>query len=284
MTAKEKDQFFTKPEIARECVNIVKSFVDIPNALWLDPCAGAGAFYDAFPTDNKVGMDLDPKRKEFKQQDFMSFEPKFKEPVITVTNPPFGSYSKDAFIFLTDSMQFSEVVGMLLPSSFDNYAQQRRLPEEWKLNFNQWVTPNAFTLEGKDYPLRCTFQVWAKTGANLRYTEFFPRKNTDKVQLVLDGGVATGEQRKVSHRILDYDYAVPWWACNRETLTRQEAQSLKVCTNYFLVKSNLDLKKLHASINIEDAACFGQSNAPCVRWMDYAAVLDGKKFNRIGDK
>ena len=54
-----KDQFFTKPSVAKHCVDKVNELFPLINYdIVLESSAGSGAFLDEFPK-NKLGLDIE---------------------------------------------------------------------------------------------------------------------------------------------------------------------------------------------------------------------------------
>ena len=53
------DQFFTTAGVAKACYDEMAAFLDqqpenLSNALYIEPSAGAGAFYDLMPPDRRI--------------------------------------------------------------------------------------------------------------------------------------------------------------------------------------------------------------------------------------
>ena len=64
------DQFYTKPEIAKKCCELI-DFSQYDSIL--EPSAGAGAFLEFLP-DHTNAVDIDPKIKGIKKQDFLTYQ------------------------------------------------------------------------------------------------------------------------------------------------------------------------------------------------------------------
>lgn len=281
--AKQLDQFFTKPDVVKACISKIPKIYKDNKYTWIEPACGEGAFYYQFPVKNKIAMDIDPKISEAIQQDFLQYTTNKKD-IVVVTNPPFGSFSGLAVDFFKKAAEFADVICMLIPSSFESYRIQRRLPKEWVLESTHRVRENAFTHNGEDYPLRCVFQVWVKNSKKQNLRELIaPAKKTHKdFTLVADGGM-NHKIRKTAHLENNYDIAFPWWDCRRAIKSHEEMQNKNVCTSYWLIKCNNKdkfLKKI-STLDLMSAVSHGQSNAPALRWNDFVELYNGKEFKVI---
>lgn len=166
--AKSLDQFYTKQEVANNCVKIFKRALsglryELSDVTFLEPSAGTGAFLRALsPEDRWLAGDLEPKFPGVVKNDFFESSlilPK-KENVVVLGNPPFGKRSKLALSFLKKSLEISETVGFILPLQFRKYITQRALPDSTRLIVDEDCPKNSFVFAGKPYDVRCCFQVW----------------------------------------------------------------------------------------------------------------------------
>ena len=76
------DQWYTPNDVARDCANIAKQY--IAPSLIIEPSAGEGALSDAANTTfwgvTVQSFDLDPKRADIMQADFLELPIHTKEP------------------------------------------------------------------------------------------------------------------------------------------------------------------------------------------------------------
>lgn len=281
MSSRELDQFFTKPSVAKACVDSIPNKYKSDNYVWMEPAAGACAFYNEFPVADKIAMDLDPKSSVVKQQDFLQYTHSGSKPVVVVTNPPFGKVFKLAVEFFNQSAQFADVICMLIPTSFEGYAIHRRLNPDFKLVSSEWVREDAFTLDGEDYPLRTCFQVWARdSDIDLRLSDFEPKITHPDFTLVADG--SQQKVRQTAHLASNYDLAVPWWDCSRSCLSLTEGQQMKVCTTRWLIKCNKPgVESKIRNLDFTQCASAGQSGAPLMKWNDFVKLYDGHTFHKL---
>ena len=165
-----KDQFFTKPCIAKHYVDLTHSLFPLNNYSYvLESSAGAGAFLDAFPK-NKLGMDIDPQRSDIKKKDFFEYNPRKGKSYITIGNPPFGRGSKLAVDFFNHSAKFCKTIAYIIPNTWRFSKVQNRLDERFKLVHEERVPDFAFkkigaspgkrVLDDGSININCVFQIW----------------------------------------------------------------------------------------------------------------------------
>ncbi|EMH41379.1 hypothetical protein HMPREF1431_01633 [Helicobacter pylori GAMchJs106B] len=72
------DQYFTKPSVALKCFQkaceVIKKYENLDDFIFLEPSAGDGVFYDLFPKNRRIGIDIEPKRDGFIQCDFLNYK------------------------------------------------------------------------------------------------------------------------------------------------------------------------------------------------------------------
>ena len=117
------DSYFTSSDTAKRCMSIVNKVLPDEEYIYVEPAAGEGAFYDLFPSDIKIGIELhDRKREEFIQSDFLTWYPApyqaYENKYVVVGNPPFGVRGAIALAFINRSLLFAEYVAFILPMSF----------------------------------------------------------------------------------------------------------------------------------------------------------------------
>ena len=170
------DQFFTRPEVAKECVGHLHS-VMLANAsdpslfTYVEPSVGDGAFYDKLPEYRRLGIDIDPRRKDFLQADFLSWLPgEFRKPVAMVGNPPFGYRAWLALAFMNHAAKFADYVGFILPMAFqsDGKGSPKFRVQGLQLVETKLLPPDSFVSpSGKSVKVNAIWQVWKK-GENIK--------------------------------------------------------------------------------------------------------------------
>ncbi len=160
------DQFYTKSSISDE---IVKTILELlPSAKkwkYIEPSAGTGNFINSLIKQNissqKIkAYDLDPKAKGIIKTNYLTKKIKFVEERIIIGNPPFGKRGKKALKFLNKALNESPYVAMIFPNMFNRYMIQKQININAKLIHSQQLPNNSFILNGKEYVVRCVFQIW----------------------------------------------------------------------------------------------------------------------------
>lgn len=161
-SSKERDAFFTKPEIA-------KRFVDKVDELYplagfdnvIEPSAGSGSILQHLPKHNRIGLDIEPMHEEVLPGDFFDYSfPKGTTAV--VGNPPFGRHSKLAIEFFNNCAQYADVIAFIIPRSWMKYKTQKQLNPDFELYTSIVLPDESFTLDGEPYTVRCCAQIWSK--------------------------------------------------------------------------------------------------------------------------
>ena len=131
--------------------------------LWIEPSAGAGAFFDLMP-EPKIGLDIEPSpRPDIVQADFLEWTPPFEaERIIVVGNPPFGKNASLAVKFFNHAASFADAVAMIHPRTFQKESTARRLNRFFHLEAELLLPRDSFTLDGAPYAVPCVFQIWLK--------------------------------------------------------------------------------------------------------------------------
>lgn len=171
------DKFYTKPEVARQCVDFLQEKLPLTGKeQYLEPSAGAGAFLPYL--SNVIALDIKPEGPRIQQQDFLSYHATCD---ICIGNPPFGSRSTTAVEFFNHAAELCSIIAFILPVSFMKWGVQKQLAKDWKLYDYFYLPPNSFTDNGKEFSARCIFQIWTKEnyGKNLRLLKAPPISHSD---------------------------------------------------------------------------------------------------------
>lgn len=162
------DQFFTKPDIAKKCLESFQRFlrnrgVETRDYTYLEPAAGAGAFYNLLP-ENKIGLDICPMQAGIQEEDFLSWQPNATK-FLAVGNPPFGYRGWLALTFMNKVAQIADYVGFILPMSFqsDGKGSPKRRVKGMRLVHSEVLEPNSFmSPDGKTVKINALWQIWEK--------------------------------------------------------------------------------------------------------------------------
>ncbi len=173
------DQFFTRPEIAAACYDdLIKRMRDdhapVDEYRFVEPGAGAGAFYDLLPPDQRIGLDILPLRSDLQRADFLTWQPPSDHQRFAVVgNPPFGYRAWLALAFLNRAAAFADYVGMILPMAFqsDGKGSPKHRVNGLRLVHSEPLPPDSFTyLEGRPAKINALWQVWQRGVNNHRQT------------------------------------------------------------------------------------------------------------------
>lgn len=165
----EADQFFTKPEVAKQFAGWVKSH-NITSGRTIEPATGAKALAQHFPGIEMY--DLHPTADDIKQQDFLTSNMGYEEGTTVIMNPPFGSGSDLAMAFFNKAAEIADHIALIGPRTFRRDSVQRRLDSNWHL-VDEYVLPrNSFYLpaEGdlsdtknvRGYDVPAVAQIWSR--------------------------------------------------------------------------------------------------------------------------
>lgn len=165
------DQYFTKIKIASDVYlkvrNIISKYENIEKYNWIEPSVGDGCFLDLLPKDKRVGIDIKPKRKDVIKSNYLKYKLP-KEDFIVIGNPPFGHRGVLALEFLNYSKN-ADFVCFILPMFFESKGKGSIKHRVKGLNLihSEQLGDNAFyTPDGKDFDVKCVFQIWSKKHIN----------------------------------------------------------------------------------------------------------------------
>ncbi|MDW9459350.1 hypothetical protein GOA57_05170 [Sinorhizobium meliloti] len=218
---RQLDKFYTKPSIAKDCYIVFKDIlqdakIEDRNLLFIEPSAGSGAFLDIIQ-EPKLGFDISPddpltiRKNDFLRGNLLEFlnDQERQKQLAFIGNPPFGTKSKLAIAFVNKALEYSNIVGFVVPLQFRKWSVQSKIVQNARLILDKELPENAFQFMGKDYKVRCCFQVWALesfpgTFPNLRLTE---KPAIDHPDFVMYQYNRTEQARKFFD--YDWDFAVP---------------------------------------------------------------------------
>jgi len=165
-----EDSFFTDRRVAKDCVQTFydvckKSSIDLTGYRFVEPSAGEGCFYDYLPPD-AIGLDIEPKRREFAQADFLKWYPDADGKYVVIGNPPFGHRGAVALAFVNRALLFADIVAFILPMSFysNGKGSNMKRVEGARLLHSSKLPQNAFYMPetGRQVTVKTLFQIWQK--------------------------------------------------------------------------------------------------------------------------
>ena len=189
------DQFYTKPEIARECWEALKPFAKrlthtpLDSLFFIEPGAGDGAFYDLLPKSRRVGLDLAPRGEGILKRDFLKcrphtfIPPEFnREQIVVVGNPPFGTRGRLAVEFVNKAFTMADTVAFIVPVIFAKHFIHKQIQEDARLIHRYPLDRLSFRTATKpEYAVNTEFQIWTRIGGkrNLRLYSSPPISHPD---------------------------------------------------------------------------------------------------------
>lgn len=162
-TGLKSDQFFTRPEVAKQFAEWVKKqpFYDKVETV-IEPSAGNMDIARHFPGADMY--DLDPKHSGIKQQDWLEYSHEGGKNVLVVGNPPFGKNNKLAIQFINKAAEFAEWIAFILPAGFKRPPTQYKIADTHSLYSELDLPEDSFYLPhesgGKSYRVPAVAQIW----------------------------------------------------------------------------------------------------------------------------
>lgn len=200
-----KDQYYTKPEIAKYCYDkACEVLTDIGYVLddyhFIEPSCGQGVFFDLLP-QSKTGVDIDPKIEgdNIVTSDYLSFNANTDNNIV-IGNPPFGLRGNLALQFINHSYLFADAVCFILPPLFDSNGKGSpmkrvngyRLAHTENLPLKSFIYPN-----NKEVDVATVFQVWTKLYVNnIKLEQKKTCNGYIKVYSLSDNGTPSGTRNK----------------------------------------------------------------------------------------
>ena len=165
------DQFFTRAHIAERCHESLLRWMARDGArsedyAFIEPGAGAGAFYDLLPPTRRIGIDVLPLRADVVRADFLGWRPPTNgHRHAVIGNPPFGYRAWLALAFMNHAACFADYVGMILPMAFqsDGKGSPKHRVEGLRLMHSEILPPDSFTdTRGQPAKINALWQVWQR--------------------------------------------------------------------------------------------------------------------------
>lgn len=168
------DKFYTKKEIAKECISHLnlKEYKTI-----IEPSAGNGSFSNLLPK-HKIALDLFPECDSIIKQDFLKFNlsENCEKPILTIGNPPFGRNGSLALTFIKKASSFSDTIAFILPKSFKKNSFYDKIPLLFWKTLEIDLPENSFLFDNQNVDIPCVFQIYQKSN-KLREKDKRPTKS-----------------------------------------------------------------------------------------------------------
>ncbi|MDR3128379.1 MAG: hypothetical protein LBT99_03545 [Bifidobacteriaceae bacterium] len=253
---KELDQFYTNPDIASLCIDrSINTFIQLgycfDNLQFLEPSAGEGAFIQAVKKFGKsFAFDLDPKNKSIFKIDFLNdnisqkninkklLKLPSRKKLITIGNPPFGNRSKLAIRFINKAFEYSDTVAFIVPLMFQKYSAQSKIRTEAKLVFDTKIPSNSFLYEGKEYNVRCCWQIWTLRNSKLQNIRIKTSPITKHPDFEMWQYNNTPEAKKYfNKKKYNWNFAVPRQGYKNYSLKEKSPDNLSPSTQWIFFKA-----------------------------------------------
>lgn len=243
------DQFYTNDDVALQCFNIVKSFVDLNDYdIILEPSAGKGSFFKLFPQDKRVGIDIDPKYEEdgsIIKQDFLQYCAESNKKYIVIGNPPFGKISSLAIKFFNHAANFADVIAFIVPRTFKRVSVQNSLDLSFKLIYNKDLPlkPCCFNPQ---MDAKCSFQIWKKD--SVPRNKIIYDMTHHHFEFLKYGPLDTNKQPTPP---LNADFAIKAYGSNCGVIVSENLDKLRPKSWHF-IKSHIDVEQLKNNFSLLD--------------------------------
>ena len=203
-TFKEKDQFFTPISTAQNCyakfLKILGGLCDDESKYtYIEPSAGNGNFLKLFPSNRRIGLDIEPRDSEIAQTDYLTWKPPpYSSKYIVFGNPPFGLRGQLALKFINHSYQFADYVCFILPQLFesDGKGAPRKRVVGFHLIHSEKITTDFVDPDERRIKVECIFQVWSKHHTNEIYDIQEIDTSIVKIYSLSDGGTPSTTRNK----------------------------------------------------------------------------------------
>ena len=275
------DQFFTKPSVAKECwdslLPIVKETTGkSANRLhFIEPSAGTGVFYDLMPSGKRTGIDIEPRRREFINGDFLTYKhPRNSKArnldskdIVVVGNPPFGKRGDLAVKFLNKAASIGDTVAFIVPVIFRKFFIHKQIDPTLCWIQSLPLERGAFqTDKDETYEVNTEFQIWTRLDSvnpSMRLFSPPPIKHEDFEMHQYNN---TKEALKVFKE--RFDFAVPsqgWQDYSRRESDARNCEKHKQWILFDVGGNKMVYERLYEGIDYEQLARKNTTTTPGFR-------------------
>ena len=244
MKTSELNPFYTKPEVAALCWEFFTETLPsvnrtVSDLYFVEPSAGAGAFYKQMPPQRRLGIDILPKCENVIKQDFFKVTvlPYSLKDNAIIGNPPFGKRGKMAIAFFNHAAVLADIVAFIVPVNFRKYIVHNQLDIEMRFIRKLELKRDAFHLDsGKSFSVNTEFQIWTRlqsTHQDMRQHKPLPIRHQDFQIWQYNNTIAA---QKVFQN--NFDFAVPcqgWQDYSRRETDEKQCERNK---QWILLKAN----------------------------------------------
>lgn len=237
------DKFYTTDITSKKYIDIVGDKYKWNKwDLIIEPSAGSGSFLKKIPSNNKIGIDIEPEDNSIIKQDYFEYKPdKKKQNILVIGNPPFGRVSSLAVKFFNHSAEFAKIIAFIVPRTFRRISVQNKLNQYFHLIYDDEIPITPCSFEPK-MSAKCCFQIWEK------------RKNKREI-IVLedkhqDWDFLTYTKDENNKLIIpeDADFAIKAYGSNCGKIQENEIDKLSP-KSWHWIKANIDKETLINNFN-----------------------------------
>jgi hypothetical protein len=286
-SSKQKDQFFTPVNIAKDCVDIfceeIKKYNENVNDFtFIEPSAGDGSFLKVLPL-NTIAMDIEPRHANIVERDYLDWKPtntNTDERYVVFGNPPFGLRGHQALKFINHSYDFAEYVCFILPQLFesDGKGVPRKRVKGYHLIYSKKIENASFyEPNANEIKINTIFQIWSKHQTSDEYNikDYANEKTKMKIYSMSNGGTVATTRNK--DMIGKCDIYIPSTCFGKENMKcYQNFDDLPGKKGYGLVfhanKDEMIFKMFH--INWNDIAFLSTNSAYNLRSSQIYSLFD----------
>lgn len=210
MTPREKNQFFTHKDTAKECVNILYNLLEsyglnISDYQFVEPSAGAGAFLSYLPEDT-IAMDIESfNNSKIIIQDFFDWEPDPNKKYIVIGNPPFGLRGQQALRFINKALSFADFCAFILPPLFN--SDGRGTPKKRIQGYLAYTGPCSSDYhypDGSNVDVATIYQIWTNNENFGQVVDQVEKPEGFQIYSLSDGGTPGTTRNKDKLYICDF--------------------------------------------------------------------------------
>jgi hypothetical protein len=246
LSLKLLDQFYTKPDIAEMCYNILLEIEDIDEYDYiLEPSAGTGSFYNLLPVNNRIGIDVEPKSDGIIKQDFFEYKPKSNNKYLVIGNPPFGKVSSLAVRFFNYAAEFSDCIAFIIPRTFKRVSIQNKLNLNYHLILNRDLDLRPCCFEPA-MSAKCCFQIWKRSDIPRELVIY--DKRHDNFDFIKHGPKDKNNQPTPPDSA---DFVMKAYGSNCGEIVDTGLETLRP-KSWHWIKSNIDIDELKTRFNSLD--------------------------------
>lgn len=177
------EAYFTNPDDVKWCLSVLDKIYSLEGKTALDPAAGACIFSESAPELKWVTNELYPEFSEGREHDFNVDFAKgdrgcFGRYDFVITNPPYGVGSHTAKKFVSNALEHTDIVAMVLPKAMRRYTYwDKKIPRDCKIIFEEGLPVSSFTVpSGKVKKVSTFFLILERVEGYERpdYLEYIP--------------------------------------------------------------------------------------------------------------